>query len=457
MIKLTIVVLAGGKGTRMRTTLPKVLHELTGLGLLEHVIRVTADLKTKLARTGFDRSINAVHIVASEALAAHTSFKELIEKYGCTFCIQKEQLGTGDALRCAIDDIGVEDLEDSNRVLVLCGDAPLVSADTLVRAVEQLESTKASVLVAGFNTKNPMGYGRLIRDGEVLLDIVEEKEADDDIKKIALCNSGVMLFNTHDLLGLFGKLENDNATGEYYLTDLIGIATKSGMKCAYVLCEEIEAMGVNDLHQLAYLEDVLQKRLRQKFLSSGVMLLAPDTVFFSADTIIAPSVKIYPYVFIGKDVIIEEGTVIHSFTHLECANIGKNCSVGPYARLRPNVVLDENVKIGNFVELKNAEIAKNSKASHLSYIGDASIGEDCNVGAGTIFCNYDGKKKHRSDIGKKVLIGANVSIISPIRIDDNVIVGAGSVITENIERDSLAIGRAKQTNLKRRKNENGTE
>ena len=439
-MKITTVVLAAGRGTRMQSNLPKVLHEVANMSLLEYVLQVATNIAPAAQQD--------IRVVTSNELESHKMFQALATRYQFHSCIQRERLGTANALKSAIDGDGSI---SSDAVLVLYGDIPFISANTLKMLIDVLSSSKAAIVGAGFFTEDPHGYGRLIcGEGQLLLDIVEEKDATDGLRKITLCNAGVMLIRRVELDLLLAQIDNNNVAKEYYLTDIIKIANHNRLQCSYIICDKEEALGVNDLLQLAQLEEITQKKLRQKFLAAGVALVAPDTIFFSADTIIKASAKIYPYVFIGRKVVIGEGSSILSFTHLESTTISKNCTIGPYARLRPGTVLEDDVKIGNFVELKEANIQKGSKASHLSYIGNVIMGTHCNIGAGAIFCNYDGKHKHSSNVGDNVSIGANSSIVSPVEIGDNTVIGAGSVITEDIEANSLAIARSRQVTLKGR-------
>ncbi|KIE05318.1 Bifunctional protein GlmU [Candidatus Jidaibacter acanthamoeba] len=423
----------------MKTALPKVMHSVGNMPLIEHIINLSRQISTD------------IRVVASETLKEHAEFMLLENKYNFASYIQEEQLGTAHALQCAeLENIG------SEYILVLYGDTPLVTYQTLNQMIERAKNSNATITAFGFYAQNPTGYGRFITDHEQnLLDIIEEKDAAPEVKRIDLCNSGIMLIKTSEAIRLIKEIKNNNASGEYYLTDLIRIANDNAYSCSYILGDEEEALGVNDLAQLARLEEIFQNRMRRKMMSEGVILIAPHTVHFSADTIIVGGSKIYPYVFFGAGVVIEKDTEIFSFSHIEQSKIGANCKIGPFARLRPNNVLSGDNKIGNFVELKNARLAEGAKASHLSYIGDAEVGKNCNIGAGTIFCNYDGKNKHFSKVGNDVFIGSNSAIISPVNIGDNALIGAGSTITQDVEPNDLAIARARQVNLKGRGRKRG--
>jgi bifunctional UDP-N-acetylglucosamine pyrophosphorylase/glucosamine-1-phosphate N-acetyltransferase len=350
--------------------------------------------------------------------------------------IQVERLGTGHAVSMARDA-----LEGFNgTVLILYGDVPLISADSLRRVVA-LAGTGMAVL--GFEAANPRGYGRLLQDaaGDVVL-IREELDADVAEREIRLCNSGIIAIDSSLLWSLLPKIGNANAKGEYYLTDLVEIANAAGAKCRLAVCSEAEVAGVNDREQLAGIEATLQNAYRRTHMLNGATLVSPGTVFFSADTVIGQDVVIEPHVVFGPGVVIGDGVEILAFTHMEGARVASGARIGPYARLRPGADIHEGAHIGNFVEVKKAIIGKGAKANHLSYIGDASVGQKTNIGAGTITCNYDGYEKHLTEIGENVFVGSNTALVAPVSVGDGASIAAGSVITRNVPADALAISRA---------------
>jgi bifunctional UDP-N-acetylglucosamine pyrophosphorylase/glucosamine-1-phosphate N-acetyltransferase len=352
--------------------------------------------------------------------------------------VQTERRGTAHAVLAA-----KEALADARGdVLVMFGDTPLVRPETVTSLLDALKD--AAVAVLGFRLADPTGYGRLVMNGGTLAAIREERDASADEKKITLCNAGLMAFSGQHARGLIERIKDDNAKKEFYLTDAIELARTGGLKIAVREASEEEVMGINDKSQLAEAEAALQKRLREAAMKSGASMVAPETVFFSADTKLARDVIVEPYVVFGPGVVVEEGAIIRSFSHLEGAYVGAGASVGPYARLRPGTRLGAKSRIGNFVETKAAVIEDGAKANHLSYIGDARVGAGANVGAGTITCNYDGKAKHKTHIGAGAFIGSNSALVAPVTIGDKAYVGSGSVITEDVPAGALAIGRGRQ-------------
>jgi bifunctional UDP-N-acetylglucosamine pyrophosphorylase/glucosamine-1-phosphate N-acetyltransferase len=329
-------------------------------------------------------------------------------------------------------------------ILVIFGDTPLILPETLTRLRGAL-ANGAAVAVLGFRPADPTGYGRLVTDGEELFAIVEHADASPKERAIALCNGGLMALAGPQALAILDKIKNDNRKGEFYLTDAVTVARTMGLAARAIEVTEDEVSGINTKAQLAAAEKTLQQRLRAAALEAGVTMVAPETVFLAADTKLAKDVTIEPYVVFGPGVTVDEGATIRSFSHLHGAQVGKNAIVGPYARLRPGAKLHENVHIGNFVEVKEATIEAGAKANHLSYIGDARVGEGANVGAGTITCNYDGTAKHHTDIGKGAFIGSNSALVAPVSIGDGAYVGSGSVVTANVPAGALAVGRARQT------------
>lgn len=422
------VVLAAGEGTRMRSATPKVLHRLAGRSMLAHVLAAVAEA-----------SAEAVVVVVGPgrddvAREARRAFP------GAEVAVQAERLGTAHAVLAARDAIarGYDD------VLVLFADVPLVEAGTLGEMRAGL-ADGAGLVALGFSAADPTGYGRLLtRDGD-LVAIREHRDATEAERAVTLCFAGPMALDGATALGLLGRVGCDNAQREYYLTEAVELTRAAGGRCIALSCAERDAMGVNDRVQLAAAEAALQARLRLAAMRAGVTLQAPDTVFLSHDTGFGRDVTVEPHVVFGPGVSVADGAVIHAFSHLEGARVGPGANVGPYARLRPGTVLAEGAKVGNFVETKSAEIGAGAKVSHLSYIGDASIGAEANVGAGTVTCNYDGYGKFHTAIGAGAFIGSNSALVAPVSIGRNAYVASGSTVTEDVPEDALAIGRARQT------------
>jgi bifunctional UDP-N-acetylglucosamine pyrophosphorylase/glucosamine-1-phosphate N-acetyltransferase len=351
-------------------------------------------------------------------------------------------LGTADAVAKALPL-----LEDfSGAVLVLFGADPLFRPETLRMMLSEIAGTNPKLAVLGFEAANPAGYGRLLVEGDQVAGIREEADCSDRERDITLCNSGIMAFDADILRQLLPKVTSDNAKGEFYLTDMVALASDAGEEISLVVCPESEVAGVNTRADLAAVEAEFQRRYREKAMEEGATLVAPETVFLSADTQLGRDVTIEPNVFIGPGVNVGDGTVIRAFCHLESVDIGSNAQIGPFARLRPGTKLADRVKIGNFVELKNAQIDVNSKVNHLSYVGDATLGAAVNIGAGTITCNYDGYAKHRTEIGNGAFIGSNSALVAPVTIGSAAYVGSGSVITKNVPDGALGVGRGRQEN-----------
>ncbi|HET7193050.1 MAG TPA: bifunctional UDP-N-acetylglucosamine diphosphorylase/glucosamine-1-phosphate N-acetyltransferase GlmU [Pseudolabrys sp.] len=422
------IVLAAGEGTRMRSRLPKALHPLAGRPLLVHVIKAADGV-----------GANELAIVMGPG---HDSIGAEASKIapGATIFLQTERHGTAHAVLSARKAIerGVDD------ILVIFSDTPLVRPKTLAKLRDAL-AEGAAVAVLGFRPDNPLGYGRLLMSGSELLAIREERDATPAERKIGFCNGGLMALAGEYALAILDRIDNRNAKGEYYLTDAVAIARDMGLKAMAIETSEDDVRGVNTKTQLAETEAVLQRRLRSAAMEAGVTMIAPETVYLSADTKFGKDVTIEPNVVFGPGVTIEEGATIRSFSHLEGAHVGKDSRVGPFARLRPGAHLGNDVHVGNFVEVKEATIEDGAKANHLTYIGDARVGEGANVGAGTITCNYDGMAKHRTDIGKGAFIGSNSALVAPVTIGDGAYVGTGTVVTKNVPAGALVIGRAKQT------------
>jgi bifunctional UDP-N-acetylglucosamine pyrophosphorylase/glucosamine-1-phosphate N-acetyltransferase len=430
--KLAVVILAAGKGVRMASRKPKVLHEVAGKAMLHHVLDAVAQLAP--ART----VVVAGPGMESVAEAARPN----------RTVVQEPPLGTGHAVqaaRAALD--GFLEEVGAGWILVLFGDTPLVTTDTLARMVEAAESAEAPALVAlGFRSAEPGAYGRMLQDPADgrLMRIVEAVDAGPDELAVKLCNGGVMLGRGPELFALLDRVGNDNAKGEYYLTDIYGLAGQDGLTARVIETEEDEILGVNSRAELAIAEAAMQRRLRDRALAGGVTLIDPMTVWFSHDTRLEPDVTVEPGVVFGPGVSVGEGAVIRAFSHLEGADIAPGAVVGPFARLRPGARLEEGARVGNFVEVKNAVLGPGAKANHLTYLGDATVGAGANIGAGTITCNYDGFAKHRTEIGAGVFVGSNAALVAPVTIGDGAIVGAGSTITGDVAPDALAVGRSEQ-------------
>lgn len=423
------VILAAGKGTRMKSSLPKVLHEIAGRSMLGHVLAVAdaAGLARKTVVVGPD-----MEDVAEEARGLDPA---------SAIAIQTDQNGTADAVASA--KAALEGF--AGPVVVLYGDTPLLRKSTISSLLGNAVD-RTGIAVLGFEAADPTGYGRLITgdDGDVLA-IREHAEASDAEKQIQLCNSGVLAFASADLMWtLIDKVDNRNSKQEFYLTDVIEIGSAEGITSGFVVCEESEVLGVNSRSQLAEAEAVLQGRLREDAMDGGATLVAPETVFLATDTRLGKDVVVEPFVVFGKNVTVADGATVRAHSHLEGVTLAEDAVVGPYARLRPGAHVGRGAKIGNFVEVKNARIEDGAKVNHLSYVGDARIGRNANVGAGTITCNYDGAQKHFTDIGEGAFIGSNSALVAPVKIGDGAYVGSGSVITLDVESDALAVARGRQ-------------
>ena len=421
------IVLAAGEGTRMRSSRPKVLHAVAGRSLLAHVLTAVRGAGMQACAVVVGPGSDAVADEAKRVLPKANVF------------VQTERRGTAHAVlaaRAAIEQ-GPDD------IVVIFGDTPLISADTLKRLRSAIDH-HASVAVLGFRAANPAGYGRLITNGHRLVAIREERDASDLERKIDLCNGGLMAFRGEVALDILDRIDDKNAKGEFYLTDAVAIADGMALEAVALETTEDEVHGINTKSQLADAEDVLQWRLRDAAMEAGVTLIAPETVFLCADTTFGRDVTVEPNVVFGPGVTIEDNAVIRAFSHLEGAHVGKGASVGPFARLRPGTKLGAKSRVGNFVEVKAAELGEGAKANHLAYIGDGSVGEGANIGAGTIFCNYDGKDKHRTVVGKGAFIGSNSALVAPVKVGEQAYVGSGSVITDNVPAGALALGRGRQ-------------
>ncbi|EJF80920.1 bifunctional UDP-N-acetylglucosamine diphosphorylase/glucosamine-1-phosphate N-acetyltransferase GlmU [Bartonella doshiae] len=421
------IVLAAGEGTRMKSPLPKVLHKIAGLPLICHVIK-------QIELAGTSQLAVVVGAGAKDVTHAVQSFvkKAMIFE-------QKERLGTAHAVlsaRVALQK-GVDD------ILIVFGDTPLITQDSLVQLRAQL-TAGADIVIAGFYPPDPTGYGRLLEKNGKVVAIVEEKDANEEEKKIPFCNGGMFAMRGKYALSLLDQVNNRNIKQEYYLTDVVSIAAQEGLDVRVVEVPFDNVVGINSCLELFEADSLWQKRKAHDLMLSGVTILKPESVYFSYDTEIEPGVVIEPNVYFGLGVKVYSGAVIHAFSYLEGSVIGKDAQIGPYARLRPGTELAQSVKIGNFCEVKEAKIGKASKINHLSYIGDAEIGAYTNIGAGTITCNYDGFQKYKITIGDNAFIGSNSSLVSPLVIENSSYIASGSVITENVPMNSVALGRARQ-------------
>jgi len=425
---LLVVVLAAGQGTRMKSALPKVLHKIAGRSMLGHVLAVAqalgAEALSVVVGPGMD-SVRAEALREAPAAKVH---------------VQETQRGTADAVLAARDALAAH----SGDVLVLYADTPLLPQAALAALLARLDSG-AGIAVLGFEAADPTGYGRLLTDADGWLAAIrEDKDASESERAVRLCNSGVMAFRLDDLLGVLSRIGNNNAKGEYYLTDAVEIARAAGARAAVVTCAEEDVLGVNSRDQLAGAEAIFQRRARLEVMRDGATLIAPETVWLAYDTRIGRDVVIEPNVFFGPGVVVEDGAEIKANCHFERAHIGENARIGPFARLRPGAELAPDVHIGNFVEVKNVTVGAGAKANHLSYLGDGSVGAGANIGAGTIFCNYDGFNKHRTEVGEGAFVGSNTSLVAPVKIGNGAYIGSGSVITKNVADDALALERSSQ-------------
>jgi len=452
---LEIIILAAGKGTRMHSELPKVLHKVAGKPMLAHVINCAKKL-----------SPDAIHVVIGHG--AELVKLELSEEI-INWCVQTEQLGTGHAVQQALPEI-----KDDQNVLILYGDVPLLKLETLKSLISALTNNQLVLLSAKLN--DPTGYGRIVRENRKVRRIIEQKDAEEDTLNINEINSGILASNASKLKNWLSKTNNQNAQKEFYLTDCIELAVNDQDNVEAIICEsEEEILGVNNKIHLAQVERIFQKRIAKLLMTNGVTLIDPARIDVRGKLQTGKDVEIdINCVFIGDNILgdgvtiganavvinsqIRAGTNIHANCHIENANIGENCELGPFARIRPDTVLAENVKVGNFVEIKKANVKTGSKINHLSYIGDSDLGENVNIGAGTITCNYDGANKHRTTIGDNVFVGSDTQFVAPVIIGDGATIGAGSTITKDSPEQKLTLSRSKQISIdgwqRPRKNKN---
>ncbi|WP_422534014.1 bifunctional UDP-N-acetylglucosamine diphosphorylase/glucosamine-1-phosphate N-acetyltransferase GlmU [Bartonella apis] len=429
------IILAAGEGTRMKSSLPKVLHKIAGLPLVCHVVR-------QVQSVGKSDIAVVVGRGADEVSSAVKEFSKTANIY-----LQKERLGTAHAVLSARQMLG----KNYDDVLIVFGDTPLIEAKSLERARDEL-AHGADIVVMGFVTENPSGYGRLIEKDGKLQAIIEEKDATTEQKKIKFCNGGVMALNGKLALSLLEEIKNENAKKEYYLTDIVKIGVSRELEVRAISIPFENVIGVNTRVELSEAEALWQKRKARELMLSGVTMLRPETVYFSYDTAIDGDVVIEPNVFFGLNVKVETGVIIHGFSHLEGTIVKAQSEIGPYARLRPGAILENSSKVGNFCEIKNARIGEGAKVNHLTYIGDAVVGGHTNIGAGTITCNYDGFNKWKTIIGENAFIGSNSALVAPVEIGDGAYVASGSVITDQVPENSVAFGRARQINKEGRAN-----
>jgi len=429
--RFAVVILAAGQGTRMRSDTHKVLHPIASrpllLHLLDRVDALGADKRIVVVGKGRDQVEQALN--GRDVIVAH----------------QAKQLGTGHAVQQAADALSGYD----GPVLILYGDTPFVEAETLRRMLDRLDGDDGpGVVVLASCPADPAKYGRIILgEGDRIAKMVEFRDATEEERAVRLCNSGMMAVRAKDLFRWLGEVGNDNAASEYYLPDVVNIAAAEGREAVVIEGDPYETAGVNSRAELAHLELEWQRRRREQVLHEGATLIDPESVWFAYDTKLGRDVTVEPHVVFGPGVQVADGATIHAFSHIEGAVIGAKASIGPFARIRPGTSLGEKSRVGNFVELKKAEIGEGAKVNHLSYIGDASIGSGANIGAGTITCNYDGFGKYRTEIGTGAFIGSNTSLVAPVRIGDGAVVGAGSVITRDVEPNSLALERSEQKGI----------
>ncbi|MFE3837693.1 bifunctional UDP-N-acetylglucosamine diphosphorylase/glucosamine-1-phosphate N-acetyltransferase GlmU [Pseudogemmobacter sonorensis] len=425
-MSIAVVILAAGQGSRMNSDLPKALHRVAGAPLLHHAMTAAASLAP-------EKIVVVAGHGADQVRASALGFDPEAE-----VVIQAEQKGTGHA----VDQARAALAGFAGDLVVLYADTPFIRPETLREMIEARRDRP--VVVLGFAPADPGRYGRLVIEADRLVRIVEWKDATEAERAIPLCNSGVVCGDAATLFDLISAIGDDNAAGEYYLTDIVGIADARGLGAGVVICPEAETLGVNTRAQLAQAEAAFQARARAEALENGVTLTAPETVFLALDTHIGRDAVIGPNVIFGPGVTIESGAEIKGFCHLEGCHVSRGADVGPFARLRPGAELAEDVHVGNFVEIKNSILDEGVKVGHLTYIGDADVGEGTNIGAGTVTCNYDGVMKHRTRIGKRAFIGSDTMLVAPVSVGDGALTGSGSVITRDVPAEAVAIARAVQ-------------
>ncbi len=431
MNNLSVIILGAGKGVRMKSKYSKLLHKIGNLEMIKHVINTALQLTAR----------QVVAVVSED------NFQEIKGSVGDSIdlTIQHNRTGTGSATKLGFDCMA----NKSDNVLVMYGDVPLVNLNTYNKMIQIMDEKQSAIVILGFNVSDTSKkYGRFIIKNEEELDkITEYKDATEAERNITLCNAGIVLIKSGLLSEFLSKLTNNNASGEYYLTDIVEIARKQNLTCNYIVVQENEVMGINSREELATAEAIFQNNKRREFLNNGVTLVDPNSVYFSYDTKIGSDVVIENNVVFMPGVEIKNDVTVKAFSYLEGCVLNDNVKVGPFARIRKNTSISENSCIGNFVEIKNSEIGSSTKINHLTYVGDARIGNNTNIGAGTITCNYDGVKKSKTVIGNSNFIGSNTIFIAPITTQDNCMTAAGSVITKNINEGELSISRVAQKNL----------
>ncbi len=437
MQNLSIIILAAGKGSRMKSDLPKVMHKVAGREMLNMVIDEAKKLQPQ-----------SIAVVVSEEFAQFEKkvFDEHSAAVKISFALQKVRKGTADAVK-----IGLASLKKpAEKILILYGDTPLIQEKTLREMLEKISSRNNALCVLGFDCITDNAYGRLVTDVNGNLEkIIEFKDASPKEKKISLCNSGVVAVRGDQLGKLLAQVKNNNASGEFYLTDIVGIACNSKLQCSFIKTNADEVLGVNSRVELAKIEAIKQNFLRTKIMEAGTTLLDPSSIYFSYDTKISHDVIVHPHVVFGTKVAVEKNVEIKSFCHIDGAEIATGAVVGPFARIRPETKIGANVRIGNFVEIKKSLLKEGAKVNHLSYIGDSEIGREANIGAGVITCNYDGYGKFKTEIGDNVFVGSNSALVAPVKVGKGAVIGAGSVITQEVAVDELAVSRVKQVNIVR--------
>ena len=423
-----VVILAAGKGSRLKSGMHKVLHNIAGRPIIEHL----------MAQVAIVQPAKTIVIVGDEREQVESQVSDR-----ATCVVQEPQLGTGHAVAQAKDALAGFDGD----VIMLLGDAPFITAVTMIEMLERLRAAdEPAVVVLGFEPEDALQYGRVITHSDMTIEkMVEFKDANEAERATRLCNSGLMAAKSSDLFDLLERVDNNNAQGEYYLPDIVNVAVKEGRTCAAVVADKPEeVLGINSRKELAAAERQFQELRREEALENGVTLKAPETVFFSYDTELAEDVVVEPNVVFAPGVKVKRGARIRAFSHLEGAHVGEDCEVGPYARLRPGAVMEKTSKVGNFVEMKKAVLGEGAKANHLTYLGDATVGAGANIGAGTITCNYDGYFKHQTKIGERAFIGSNSALIAPVEIGADAIVAAGSAVSRDVAAGELRMVRAEQ-------------
>lgn len=433
MNNLAVIILAAGKGTRMKSNLPKVMHKVAGRAMINHVIAGVAKLNPE-----------EIAVVVSEEFDSYKN--EVLEcnnDQKINFITQLDRLGTADATK-----IGYEALEKrAKNILVLYGDTPLISRQTMADMIAKVDS-EHPVCVLGFECHQANQYGKFLISKEGKLEkIIEHKDANEAEKQLKLCNSGVVAINGDDFDKLLNEVDNNNAAGEYYLTDIVKIARQNDKLCSFICTNEEEVLGVNSRKELAMVEYIIQSQLREYHMSSGVTLLDPGSIYFSVDTKIGNDTIIHQNVIFSGSVEVDSNVEVKSFSHIEDASIAKNSVIGPFARIRPGSEIGQDAKIGNFVEVKKSKLHQGVKVNHLSYIGDSEVGANANIGAGVITCNYDGFNKYKTEIGEGAFVGTNSSLVAPVKIGKGAMVAAGSVINQEVGADEMAISRSRQRNI----------